>query len=275
MIGWWWWEHLTTDEAAGLDPATTVVILPVAAIEQHGPHLPLGTDRIICDAILDAGLARLPPLVGPVLRLPTQGIGCSTEHASYPGTLTLSAEAAVSLWTDIGRHVAAAGLRKLILFNAHGGQVALVDIVAQRLRREARLLVVRASYFHLPLPDGLLDEAEARFGWHGGTLETSLMLHIAPELVRREHVRRFASAAASIADRHRVLAVEGAAGMGWLAEDLNPAGVTGDAAAATAELGEVLLAHYAGQLATLIGEVQRLAWPQPLPTMGEGPPTEG
>ena len=262
MIAWRWWEHLTTDEVAGLDPATSVVILPVAAVEQHGPHLPLGTDRIICDAIVDAALARLAP-IGPVLRLPTQAIGCSSEHAGFPGTLTLSAEAVIALWTEIGRDVARAGPRKLIVFNAHGGQVAPVDIVAQRLRREAGLLVVRATYFHAPLPAGLIDDAETRFGWHGGAVETSLMLHVAPDLVRTDRLRRFASAAASIAGRHRALAVEGVTGIGWLAEDLNPAGVTGDATAATAATGAALLGHFAGHLATLIDEAQRLVWPSP------------
>lgn len=177
----------------------------------------------------------------------------------------MPAEAAIALWTGIGHDVARTALRKLILFNSHGGQVALIDIVAQRLRRHAGLLVVRATYFHVPPAAGLIDDTEARFGWHGGTIETSLMLHVAPELVRTDRLRRFASAAAPIASRHRALAVEGATGIGWLAEDLNPAGVTGDATTATAALGAALLDHYASHLATLIEEVQSLPWPLPPP----------
>ena len=110
----------------------------------------------------------------------------------------MSAEAAIGLWTGIGRDVARAGPRKLILFNSHGGQVAPIDIVAQQLRRETGLLVVRATYFHAPPPAGLIDDAESRFGWHGGAVETSLMLHVAPGLVRTDQLRRFASAAASL-----------------------------------------------------------------------------
>lgn len=260
MSTWVWWEQLTADEVADLDPATTVALLPVAAIEQHGPHLPLGTDAIIADAIVEAALASLQP-GGAVLRLPTQRIGLSPEHATFAGTLTLPVETALQLWCEIGRGVAAAGVRKLILFNSHGGQVALVDLVAQRLRGEAGLCVVRASYFHAVLPEGLISDDERRFGWHGGALETSMMLAAAPGLVRIDRLRHFPSQAARLAGTSQVLAVEGETGLGWLASDLNPAGVTGDPTRATADIGRWLITHYAEWLATLIGEVQRLRWP--------------
>lgn len=260
MNAWIWWEQLTTDDVAGLDPATTVALLPVAAIEQHGPHLPLGTDAIIADAIVEAGLASLRSS-GVVLRLPTQRIGLSPEHAQFSGTLTLSVETALQLWCEIGQCIAAAGVRKLILFNSHGGQVALVDLAAQRLRSEAALCVVRASYFHAGLPEGLIGEVERRFGWHGGEVETSIMLAAAPDLVRLDRLDHFTSRAEKLAEDNYVLAVEGKTGLGWLAGDLNPAGVTGDATRATAETGRALIEHYAGRLATLIREVQRLSWP--------------
>jgi Uncharacterized protein, putative amidase len=260
MTAWRWWEELTTTDFAALDPATTAALLPVAAIEQHGAHLPLGTDAIITDAIVAAALDRLQP-EGAVLRLPTQRIGLSPEHGRFTGTLTLTVETALDLWCEIGRGVAAAGVTKLILFNGHGGQVALVDLVAQRLRGEAGICVVRANYFHAPVATGLVPEAERWFGWHGGQVETSMMLAVAPELVRLERVEDFSSRAAAVASRHRVLAVEGETGLGWLAEDLNPLGVTGNAAQATAEIGRALLDHYARWLATLIREVQHLPWP--------------
>jgi creatinine amidohydrolase len=260
MSGWAWWEHLTTRDFARLDPATTVAVLPVAAVEQHGPHLPLGTDAIICKAILDAALARLDPEPGRVLRLPIQRIGCSPEHESFPGTLSLPAEAVIGQWEAIGRQVAAAGLTKLVLFNTHGGQVAAVDIVAVRLRRVSGLLVVRASYFHKPPPDGLVPAAEQAFGWHGGLIETALMLHIAPALVRSDRIAGFASAAETMAAAGGLTA-EGVTGIGWLAEDLNPAGVTGDARAATPELGARLLDHYARHAAAVIAAARRHPWP--------------
>ena len=253
------WETLTSPDFAALDPATTVALLPMGAVEQHGPHLPLGTDSRICDAIVDAALAR-PGGSGRVLRLPTQRIGVSPEHASFAGTLSLEPETALAIVTAIGRAVAATAVRKLILFNAHGGQPQILDLAAPRLRRETGLLVVRATYFRFGAPLGLITEAEARYGLHGGMLETSLMLAIAPEWVRSEHCRHFPSRAVALEQDCAVLRVEGAAGIGWLAEDLNPDGVVGDAASASAELGRQLLDHYAAALAALITDVQRLDW---------------
>jgi creatinine amidohydrolase len=199
-----------------------------------------------------------------VLRLPTQRLGHSPEHSGFPGTLSLRAETLLALWTDIGRSVAAAGLRKLLLFNSHGGQGALLDLVAQALRGEASMTVARCSYYRFALPDGWISERERRFGLHGGQVETSLMLHIQPRLVRLDCARDFASRAEAWEAAHPGLPIEGNTGIGWRAEDLNAEGVTGDAASASAELGARLLRHYATLLATLIEELRRfppLPWP--------------
>jgi creatinine amidohydrolase len=257
------WEDLATTDLGRFDPRDTVTVLPVAAVEQHGPHLPLGTDALICDAILDEALAILEPGAS-VLRLPTQRLGHSPEHSGFPGTLSLRAETLLALWTDIGRSVAAAGLRKLLLFNSHGGQGALVDLVAQALRDGASMTVARCSYYRFALPDGWISERERRFGLHGGQVETSLMLHIAPHLVRLDCARHFASRAEAWEAAHPGLPIEGKTGIGWRAEDLHAEGVTGDAASASAELGGQLLRHYATLLATLIEELRRfptLPWP--------------
>lgn len=262
---WHLWEDLTTKDFATFDAARTVVILPVAAIEQHGPHLPLGTDAILADAICDAARDR-SPAEHPVLRLPTQRIGLSPEHASFPGTLTTSAETLLALLTDIGYGVAAAGLRKLIILNTHGGQPAIVDLVAQRLRRTAGMLVVRANTFRFATPFDELGERERRYGWHGGQIETSLLLRLAPRLVRRDEMRNFPSRAEAIDAASAVLRVEGQTGIGWLAEDLNPEGVAGNAAAATPALGERLLNDLGERLAALVEDVQRM----PLPPAGGG-----
>jgi creatinine amidohydrolase len=248
------WETLTTEEMAALDPAGTVAVLPVAAIEQHGPHLPLGTDAIICDGILDAACARLDSAV-TILRLPTQRIGHSPEHQGFPGTLSLGASTLLALWCDIGRSVAAAGLRKLLLFNSHGGQGALVDVAAQALRSEVAMLVVRCSYYRFALPEGLLPARERRYGLHGGQLETSLMLHLAPHLVRKDRLATFISRAEAWEAAHPGLEVEGETGIGWRAEDLNPHGAIGDARAASAELGVRLLDWYARRVAALLRDL--------------------
>jgi creatinine amidohydrolase len=259
-MAWRHWDRLTTAELRALDVGRAIAILPVAATEQHGPHLPLATDALIADAIVDA--AGTHPTEACVLRLPTERIGVSVEHISFPGTLALEPEMAIDVWTAIGMSVHRAGVRKLILFNTHGGQQAIVDIVAQRLRRAAGMLVVRASSFGLGLPGGAADAGEERYGLHGGRIETSMMLHIAPDVVRRDKVADFASNAAGWEAGFSVLEVEGATGIGWLAEDLNALGVTGDAAGASDALGARLVDHFGRRLAALIADVDKLQPPR-------------
>lgn len=249
-----YWQDVTTSDLAGLDPESTIALLPVAAVEQHGPHLPLGTDALIAGAAARALLDRVPSNA-VLLVLPALEIGHSPEHESYAGTLTASAETLLSLWTDVGRRVAAAGLRKLIILNAHGGQKSLVDLVAVRLRREHRMLVARASTFSFGTPSGLLDERERLRGLHGGDVETSLMLHLRPDLVRRDRVADFTGLPERLADEHDVLGVEKRIGIGWLSEDLNPDGVVGNAAAATAEKGRACFERIVDGLAKLVAEV--------------------
>jgi creatinine amidohydrolase len=253
-MAWHHWEHLTTTDLAAPSFRDAVAVLPLGAVEQHGPHLPLGTDAILVDGVLDAALARLPE-TAQALRLPTQRVGLSPEHASFAGTLTLDPGTVMAQWTAIGAAVARAGIRRLMLLNGHGGQTAMVDVVAMRLRAEHGMTVARVTYFDLIGEDPAIDDRERRFGWHGGQVETALMLALHPELVRRDRLGDFASAAETIADRYRELRVEGASGLGWMAEDLNPFGATGNAAAATEEIGRHLFDRVAGRLAMLIGEL--------------------
>ncbi|MBP8780743.1 MAG: creatininase family protein, partial [Alicycliphilus sp.] len=186
------WADLSTRDFAeartwGL-AAQTVAVLPVAAVEQHGPHLPLSVDAALLDGVIQAALPLLPAEL-PVLFLPPQQLGLSTEHRSYPGTLTLSPSTLIALWTELGECVARAGIKKLLLLNGHGGNVSPMDIVARELRQRCGLLVYSSSWFGLPLPDavsGLFSAQEHRFGIHGGEIETSMMLHLAPETVHME-----------------------------------------------------------------------------------------
>ena len=179
------WADWSTREFAQLDPARTVAVLPLGATEQHGPHLPLAVDQVLVDGIVAAALPRLPENV-PVLFLPTQQVGYSPEHARFDGTLSLSAPVAIATWTELGEGVARAGLKKLLLFNSHGGQVGLMDIVARELRSRCKLIVYSCSWWNLPLGEevqGLFSAQEHRFGIHGGDIETSMMLALRPELV--------------------------------------------------------------------------------------------
>jgi len=248
------WGHLTTLDVAALDPVRTVAILPVGAIEQHGPHLPLATDILISEGILSAAGTLISAEIELIL-LPPQAVGLSPEHMGFAGTLSHEAETLLASWTEIGLSVAAAGFCKLIILNSHGGQPQIVDLVTQRLRTEADMLAVRANSFRFDLPPGLVAEDEQAFGLHGGQVETALMLALHPDLVRRDQITDFPNKAAAHARTARRLGLSGAGGYAWNAEDLNPSGATGNASLATAEQGATLLSAYADQLAELIVDV--------------------
>jgi creatinine amidohydrolase len=245
---------LTSADFGALDPERAIALLPVAAVEQHGPHLPLATDALINAGLVAAAVERVRD-PATVLVLPALGVGHSPEHADFPGTLSIGLETLLALWMDVGRGVARAGVRKLVILNTHGGQSALVHLAAVRMRAELGLFVVRANYFAFGAPPGLFDEQELRHGLHGGEAETALMLHLHPELVRRDLARDFGGLPARLAERNRLLGVEKPIGMGWLSRDLGPDGVSGNAARADAARGKAYLDHLAGCLADLLAEV--------------------
>ena len=258
------WSDLSTADFAALDLARTIAVLPVAAIEQHGPHLPLSVDTDIANGVVAASLPHIAPDL-PALFLPTQAVGYSPEHTRFGGTLTLKAETVLRLWTEIGECVAASGVKKLVLFNAHGGQVGLLDVVARDLRARLGLLVYSVNWFHLPLLDengadlnALFSSEEHRFGIHGGEIETSLMLAIAPERVRMEHAANFASKSQDRAGRFNILGNGKSAKLGWQMQDYNASGAVGNAAAASAEKGRALLEAAGRALARLLSEIDQL-----------------
>jgi creatinine amidohydrolase len=249
-----YWQDLTTTDFGGVDPERTLALLPVAAVEQHGPHLPLATDALINDGIVRATLERLPTDL-TLLVLPAQNVGLSPEHTSFAGTLSIRDSSLLDVWTDLGRSVARTGLRKLVVFNTHGGQKTLVDLLAMRLRSELGMLVVRATYFAFGATPGLFDPAEALHDIHGGEVETSLLLHLRPDLVRTAALADFKGLPHELATRHRLLGAEKPVGIGWRAEDLNPAGACGNAARADGRRGAQHLSYLADRLAGLVGEL--------------------
>jgi len=262
-----WADWTTADferlRASG-DAAHTIAVLPVAATEQHGPHLPLSVDTVLVNGIVAAALPQLASDM-KVLFLPTQAVGLSPEHARFPGTLTLKNETVIRLWTDIAESVAACGITKLVLFNSHGGNVSVMDLVARDLRARLNMLVYSVSWFNLPLLDAQGNDAKAlfspqehRFGIHAGDIETSMMLGLDPIHVDMDKAQHFESSAQRRSTQFDILGNGKSAKLGWQMQDYNPAGAVGNAAAATADKGHAVVAAAAHALARLLVEVDRL-----------------
>ena len=244
--------------------AQTIAVLPVGATEQHGPHLPLQVDSCIVDGVVAAALPHLAP-DSSALFLPTQAVGFSPEHARFAGTLTLKAETLIRLWTDIGESVAATGVKKMVIFNAHGGQANFMDIVARDLRARLGMLVLSVNWYGLPLigsqdedVNALFSAEEHRFGIHAGDIETSLMLALAPAQVQMDKAQHFASTSQARAAQYDILGNGKTAKLAWQIQDYNAAGAVGNAAAATADKGAQVLQAAGLALAQLLDEVQRL-----------------
>jgi creatinine amidohydrolase len=251
-----WWTDMTWRDFQRAEMDQVIAVLPVAAVEQHGPHLPVGVDADINEGYLARALARTPDELN-VLYLPMQKIGKSTEHVEFPGTLTFSHETLLRAWIEIGESVARTGCRKLVIVNSHGGNVPIIDIVARELRLRRKMLVVHASWSRFGYPDGLFSPTEQRYGIHGGDAETSLMLALRPNAVRMQEARDFASAAEAIDGEFALLRATTPNGFGWLASDLGEQGALGEAARASAAKGEACLEHGAAAFIKLLGDVAR------------------
>lgn len=250
------WAALTTRQLSALDLERAVAVLPLGATEQHGPHLPLSTDSDIAEGLLDAA-AELVPEDVTVLRLPVLSVGTSAEHGAFAGTLSVAAETMADVLRSIGDHVAGTGVRRLVLLNAHGGNLAPIDIAALDLRRERQMLVVKLHYPRLSIDPGPLTRDETVHGVHGGALETAIMCHLQPDRVQHD---QFPSTRPSGNPGYRVGPTQEAR-TAWLAEDLHPSGVTGDPSRGDAELGAHLVAAYGAAIAEVIAETAALATP--------------
>lgn len=246
------WSALDGPEVAGAVARDPVVVLPLAATEQHGPHLPISTDVDIGIGILSAAFEALAGSVA-AWALPPFQVGASEEHMSFPGTRSLAGSELVEAIERVGASLADVGVRRLVLSNSHGGNRFAMEEAGLRLRRRHGLLVVKASWFRLGRPGDVdFPEAEWRHGLHGGAVETAMMMYLRPDRVRLERVADFPSLGQELEGRFRRLGPEGEASFAWLAEDLNASGVTGDARLATAEAGERLVRHYGQALADVV-----------------------
>ncbi|MGO9417877.1 creatininase family protein [Roseiarcus sp.] len=248
------WAEMKWTDFLAADMTKVVAVLPVAAIEQHGPHLPVGVDMFLNEGYLKRAVERVPDDL-PGLFLPVQAIGKSNEHIQYPGTLTFSMETITRAWTEIGESVARTGCRKLVFMNSHGGNVAVLAAVVRELRVRFGMLAVHAAWHTLGYPEGLFSTEERAHGIHGGDAETSLMLAERPDTVRMGEARNFVSAAVGIEQEFKRLRVTQPIGIGWMANDLNALGAAGDASNATAVKGEACFDHGVAGFIELLRDV--------------------
>lgn len=254
------WQDCTTRDFDTIDPLRDVALMPVAAIEQHGPHLPVSVDTDIALGVVEAARGHLTDDFRTFV-LPVLAIGKSNEHRDFPGTLTIGAQTLLSYWLDVATSVLRSGFRKIVVLNSHGGQPQLVDILVRELRVDHGALAVSASTYGFGLPDGLFDEHEKRHGIHAGAIETSMMLHLRPEAVQREAFADFTSTGPAIERDYAELRLEGNVGIGWMTQDINPAGAIGNATLATEEAGVLCLDHAGRALARLLADVSRYPVP--------------
>jgi creatinine amidohydrolase len=254
-----WWTDFTAAEFQGLDPERTIAIFPVAAVEQHGPHLPVGTDTIINQGHLELLIERAPADLDLRI-LPVQAIGKSNEHVWQVGTVSHLATNLIDAWTQIGLEVARSGIRKLVFVNSHGGNVGILEIVARELRVRAGMLAVKAGWSHF-WPKDIYSDLENRHGIHGGDSETSLLLHFRPETVDMSKAEDFGSVAQRDEQAYKYLRPTGPLSYAWIASDINPAGVAGEASKATAEKGRITAESAVAGFIELLREVERKELP--------------
>lgn len=252
------WANHTSDSIAEMIARDPVAVLPIGATEQHGPHLPLSVDTDINRGLVQQTAQILAKTEIPVLFLPTMPIGKSSEHLDFPGSLSFSTQTLISMWMEIGECVASAGVRKLVFFNSHGGQVAPMDIVTRDLRIKFNLLTFSCNWFGLGLPEGLISDHENTYGIHAGELETSMMLHLHGEKCRMKNARDFKSHIEHLNATTRHLGLGSGGKLGWKAGDLNEMGACGDATAGTAETGRRAVEHVAAEFAAMLHEVHAI-----------------
>jgi creatinine amidohydrolase len=249
-----YWNQLTLHDFEAMQKNNSIgdliAVLPVAATEQHGPHLPVSVDHAIIDGIV-AHAVELMPTNLPVAILPTMPIGKSNEHARFAGTLTFSVDTLIRVWSEIGDNLVAQGIKKFVLFNSHGGQVSVMDIVVRDLRVKHNMLAIASSWFAWPLPHGI----DGAHDIHAGLLETSMMRYLTPNWVAMDRAKNFHSATRDWEKSFQYIGLSPAAKIGWQTQDLNAEGACGDAASATAQMGELLVQHAAKQFVELLQEV--------------------
>ena len=249
------WADLSSRDFERLDMRAAIAVLPIAAIEQHGPHLPVGVDAILNEGYVARAAEAIPDDL-PALFLPLQRIGVSLEHTEFPGTLTLSVETAMHAWEEIGDSIARAGCRKLVVMNSHGGNNPAIDAALLKLRARWRMLAIHASWHRLGYPEGLFSSREMMHGVHAGDAETSLMLAFRPETVAIDKARDFTNSAEAMERDFGLLRGKPPLGFAWMASDLGLEGAVGEADRASADKGDAAIAYGIERFVALLRDVQ-------------------
>ncbi len=240
--------YLNWKQVDALPRDSTLLVLPTAAIEQHGHHLPLATDTLINNVLLGRALSLLSPDL-PIYALPPVCYGKSNEHIGFPGTIALSAKTYMSVLHDIGASIAAAGFKKLVLYNSHGGNTALNDVMARDLRAEFGLRTFHMNASAGAKPEGL-NPQETKYGFHAGEWETAVLLRATPELVDTSAYTT--NYIARLEDESILSPEQGAVNFAWLTRDIASSGVMGDPRPATADNGERWIAAAAAKVAAAL-----------------------
>ena len=253
------WQDLKATDFTAIDSSKAIALLPVGATEQHGPHLPLATDSILAQHVAYEAARRCT--LAQTYIMPPITYAKSDEHINFAGTLTLDAGTLLNTLQQIGHGIRHAGFRKFVLLNAHGGNLPVLHTVARDLRRTDQLFVVTAGWMAMGFPTGLIPATELRDDVHGGLIETAAMLYLRPDLVDMSCADNFRPASAALAETNDILRIMGPVSAGWIASDLHPQGVAGNALAANAQIGKALIDHAVARYAQLLDEVAGCNWP--------------
>ena len=252
------WENLSSFDFYNMETEKYLAVLPVAAVEQHGPHLPVNVDSKIVDSLVET-LAEKLPAKSKAIFLPTQRIGKSNEHLKYPGTLSLSAETMRVTLMELGKCVASSGIKKMMFLNSHGGNISVLDIVARDLRIEEKMLVFCVNWFGFGMPSDIYSESELKHGIHAGDMETSVMLALDPDNVKMDRAQNFVPKTVELESNFKYLGLNSGAKFGWQSQDLNAYGACGNALLSTAEKGNLTLEFASEKLLEIIKEIESVS----------------